>query len=185
MAFRDHLSHAKRVDQEISLNHGIWELSSNQSHPNLLFENIKETSGQRVSVNMLTRDRLCEAIGIQPEVYIDTLAWAMKNPSTPEVVSPAEAAVFDNMQDQVDLHSLPIPHHWPQDRGRYMSASVIIAEVNGQRNMSFHRQFLRDENHLVARLVPRHLRTMVDQARQQGEEVDIAIVNAPDPVVLR
>ncbi|CAI8372464.1 MAG: hypothetical protein CMA41_00705 [Euryarchaeota archaeon] len=184
MAFRDHLSHAKRVDQEISLIHGIWELSSNQSHPNLLFENIKETSGQRVSVNMLTRDRLCEAIGIQPEVYIDTLAWAMKNPSTPEVVSPAEAAVFDNMQDQVDLHSLPIPHHWPQDRGRYMSASVIIAEVNGQRNMSFHRQFLRDENHLVARLVPRHLRTMVDQARQQGEEVDIAIVNAPDPVVL-
>jgi|TARA_Y100000994_G_scaffold249447_1_gene261191 2,5-furandicarboxylate decarboxylase 1 len=184
LAFRDHLSHAKRVDQEISLIHGIWELSSNQSHPNLLFENIKETSGQRVSVNMLTRDRLCEAIGIQPEVYIDTLAWAMKNPSTPEVVSPAEAAVFDNMQDQVDLHSLPIPHHWPQDRGRYMSASVIIAEVNGQRNMSFHRQFLRDENHLVARLVPRHLRTMVDQARQQGEEVDIAIVNAPDPVVL-
>ena len=80
MAFRDHLSHAKRVDQEISLIHGIWELSSNQSHPNLLFENIKETSGQRVSVNMLTRDRLCEAIGIQPEVYIDTLAWAMKNP---------------------------------------------------------------------------------------------------------
>ena len=184
MAFRDHLSHAKRVDQEISLIHGIWELSSNQSHPNLLFENIKETSGQRVSVNMLTRDRLCEAIGIQPEVYIDTLAWAMKNPSTPEVVSPAEAAVFDNMQDQVDLHSLPIPHHWPQDRGRYMSASVIIAEVNGQRNMSFHRQFLRDENHLVARLVPRHLRTMVDQAREQGEEVEIAIVNAPDPVVL-
>jgi len=184
LAFRDHLSHAKRVDQEISLIHGIWELSSNQSHPNLLFENIKETSGQRVSVNMLTRDRLCEAIGIQPEVYIDTLAWAMKNPSTPEVVSPAEAAVFDNMQDQVDLHSLPIPHHWPQDRGRYMSASVIIAEVNGQRNMSFHRQFLRDENHLVARLVPRHLRTMVDQAREQGEEVEIAIVNAPDPVVL-
>ena len=65
-----------------------------------------------------------------------------------------------------------------------MSASVIIAEVNGQRNMSFHRQFLRDENHLVVRLVPRHLRTMVDQARERGEEVNIAIVNAPDPVVL-
>ena len=133
---------------------------------------------------MLTRDRLCEAIGIQPEVYIDTLAWAMKNPGVPEIVSPAESPVYDNMQEKVDLHSIAIPHHWPQDRGRYMSASVIIAEVNGRRNMSFHRQFLRDENHLVVRLVPRHLRTMVDQARERGEEVDIAIVNAPDPVVL-
>ena len=128
---------------------------------------------------MLTRDRLCEAIGIKPEVYIDTLAWAMKNPSTPELVSPAESPVFDHMQEEVDLHSIAIPYHWPQDRGRYMSASVIIAEVNGQRNMSFHRQFLRDKNHLVVRLVPRHLRTMVDQARERGEEVNIAIVNAP------
>ena len=159
-------------------------MSSLQSHQNLLFENIKEAPGQRISVNMLTRDRLCEAIGIQPEVYIDTLAWAMKNPSSPEIVSPAEAPVFDCMQDEVNLHNIAIPHHWPQDRGRYMSASVIIAEVNGQRNMSFHRQFLRDENHLVVRLVPRHLRTMVDRARENGQEVDIAIVNAPDPVVL-
>ncbi len=172
------------MNDEVSLIHGVWEFSSTRSHPNLLFENIKEAPGQRISVNMLTRDRLCEAIGIQPEVYIDTLAWAMKNPSSPELVSPAESPVYDNMQENVDLHSIAIPHHWPQDRGRYMSASVIIAEVNGQRNMSFHRQFLRDENHLVVRLVPRHLRTMVDQARGRGEEVNIAIVNAPDPVVL-
>ena len=184
MAFRDHLTHAKRVDEEVSLHHGIWQHSTSQSNPNLLFENIKEASGQRISVNMLTRDRLCEAIGIQPEVYIDTLAWAMKNPSTPEVVSPADAPVYENMQDEVNLNLLPIPHHWPQDRGRYMSASVIIAEVNGRRNMSFHRQFLRDKNHLVVRLVPRHLRTMVNEAREQGDEVNIAIVNAPDPVVL-
>ena len=74
MAFRDHLSHATRVEQEVSLIHGIWEASRADSHPNLLFENIKEANGQRVSVNMLTRDRLCKAIGIEPEVYIDTLA---------------------------------------------------------------------------------------------------------------
>ena len=82
MAFRDHLSHAERISDEVSLVHGIWEFSSNRSHTNMLFENLKEVPGQRISVNMLTRDRLCEAIGIQPEVYIDTLAWAMKNPRT-------------------------------------------------------------------------------------------------------
>ena len=87
------------------------------------------------------------------------------------------------MQDEVNLHNIAISHHWPQDRGRYMSASVIIAEVNGQRNMS-HRQFLRDENHLVVRLVPRHLRTMVD-CTENGQEVGHSDwVNAPDPVLL-
>ena len=43
---------------------------------------------------------------------------------------------------------------------------------------------LRDKNHLVVRLVPRHLRTMVMNARSEGREVSVAVVNAPDPVVL-
>ena len=184
MAFRDHLTHARLVQDETSLIHGVWNYSREHNHPMLLFDNISEAQGQKIAVNMLTRDRLCEAIGIQPDVYIDTLAWAMKNPSEPVIVSPSDAPVYDCMQDEVDLTALPIPHHWPQDRGRYMSASVIIAEVDGRRNMSFHRQFLLDESHLVVRLVPRHLRTMVDEARAKGHEVNIAIVNAPDPVVL-
>ena len=50
--------------------------------------------------------------------------------------------------------------------------------------MSFHRQFVRDESHTVVRLVPRHLRTMMLEARENGDDVEIAIVNAPDPVVL-
>ena len=50
--------------------------------------------------------------------------------------------------------------------------------------MSFHRQFLRDKNHTVVRLVPRHLRTMMTTARANGDTVDVAVVNAPDPVVL-
>ena len=61
---------------------------------------------------------------------------------------------------------------------------MIIAQYNGIRNMSFHRQFLRDSNHTVVRLVPRHLRTMMITARENGDTVDIAVVNAPDPVVL-
>ena len=32
LAFRDHLIHATRIDKEVSLIHGIWETSSQQSH---------------------------------------------------------------------------------------------------------------------------------------------------------
>ena len=167
MAFRDHLKAAQTESAPVSIIHGLWEHSRASNHALTVFDNLIETPGHRAAVNILTRDRLCEAIGISPEEYIDTLGWAMDNPS-----------------EQVNIMDLPTPHHWPQDRGRYSSASVIIAEDNGIRNMSFHRQFVRDENHLVVRLVPRHLRTMTMNARETGGEVNIAVVNAPDPVVL-
>ena len=184
MAFRDHLGAADVVSHPVSLIHGMWEYSKNNNHPLLLFENITETPGHRAAVNLLTRERLCAAIGITPEEYIDTLAWAMENPTSPVIVGQDEAECFENSQDNVDLEAIPIPHHWPQDRGRYSSARVIIAQYNGIRNMSFHRQFLRDKNHTVVRLVPRHLRTMMIEARANGKTVDVAVVNAPDPVVL-
>ena len=106
----------------------------------------------------------------------------MENPSEPKIVE--TGPVLENPQSTPKLTALPIPHHWREDRGRYMSSSVIIAEYGGIRNMSFHRQFLRDDNHLVARIVPRHLHTMTGEARASGEEVNVAIINAPDPVVL-
>lgn len=176
MAFRDHLGAAETITQPVSLIHGMWEYSKASQHPLLVFANILETPGHKAAVNLLTRERLCAAIGISPEEYIDTLAWAMENPSEPVIVPSKDAECFQNQQQSVNLEAIPIPHHWPQDRGRYSSASVIIAQYNGVRNMSFHRQFLRDKSHTVVRLVPRHLRTMMSTARANGDTVDIAVV---------
>ncbi|RJU91250.1 MAG: UbiD family decarboxylase [Candidatus Poseidoniales archaeon] len=184
MAFRDHLAAASRIGESVSLVHEMMNHSKSTGHSMTIFENIPETPGHSAAVNMLTRDRLCAAIGIEPEAYIDTLGWAMNNPSEPVLVQSDSAPCFENRQANPDLTTIPIPHHWPEDRGRYSSASIIIAEDDGIRNVSFHRQFLRDSNHLVVRLVPRHLRTMVNNARAEGREVKVAIVNAPDPVVL-
>lgn len=184
MAFRDHLAAATIEKGEISLIHEMLEHSQSSNHAMTIFENITECPGHKSAINMLTRDRLCAAIGIEPEAYIDTLGWAMTNPSTPVLVNTDDAPCMENRAQEVDLNLIPIPHHWPADRGRYSSASIIIAQDNGIRNVSFHRQFLRDKNHLVVRLVPRHLRTMVMNARSEGREVSVAVVNAPDPVVL-
>ncbi len=182
MAFRDFLGSAKHVDDEVSAIHGMFATSKANNHELLLFNNIKEAPGHRSALNLLTRARLCNVLGIAPESFLDLLRWAMNNPIDPEIVE--SGVVMEQQQEQVNLHSIPIPHHWPEDRGRYMSASVIIAERNGVRNMSFHRQFLRDDNHTVARLVPRHLRTITNEALGDGDEVKIGIVNAPDPTVL-
>lgn len=184
MAFRDLLAGAIEIDEEISVNHGMLNHSKSINHEAVVFNNITEAEGMRSAINVLARDRLCSIFEISPGELIDILAWAMKNPTDPEIVSKENSPVFENKQEITDLTKIPIPWHYPEDRGRYQSASVIIAEYEGIRNMSFHRQFLRDANHCVSRFVPRHLRTMTDKARANGDEINIAVVNGPDATVL-
>ena len=184
MAFRDLLAGAIEINEEISVNHGMLNHSKSINHEAVVFNNITEAEGMRSAINVLARDRLCSIFEISPGELIDILAWAMKNPTEPEVVSKENSPVFENKQENTDLTKIPIPWHYPEDRGRYQSASVIIAEYDGIRNMSFHRQFLRDANHCVSRFVPRHLRTMTDKARANGDDINIAVVNGPDATVL-
>ena len=182
MAFRDLLGNARLIKDATSVQHGIFDKSASLGHDLIMFDNIVEAPGHRVATNLLTRPRLCEALQIEPEDFIDLLGWAMNNPTEPQIAS--YGPVMENQQEVVELSKIPIPHHWREDGGRYMSSSMIIAEYNGIRNMSFHRQLLKDDNHLVARIVPRHLHGFIKEARSNGEEVNVAIINAPDPVVL-
>ena len=184
MAFRDLLGGAIRHSESISVNHGILDASQTGGHVATVFENISECPGHRAAANVLVRERLCEAFSIEPGELIDILAWAMDNPEEPVEVERSDAVVLQNTQGEVNLHAIPIPWHHRADRGRYQSASIIVAQYGGVRNVSFHRQFLRDSKSCVSRFVPRHLKTMVDSAHSTGSEVPICVVNAPDPTVL-
>ena len=184
MAFRDLLGGAVRHPEAISVNHGILDASLSGGHVATVFENISECPGHRAAANVLVRERLCKAFSIEPGELIDILAWAMDNPEEPVEVDHSDAAVLQNRQEEVDLRAIPIPWHHRADRGRYQSASIIIAQHGGTRNVSFHRQYLRDATSCVSRFVPRHLKTMVDSAHSQGSEVSVCVVNAPDPTVL-
>ena len=184
MSFRDLLHDVEKVEERTSVINEMLEYSVGKGNPPLLFTNIVESDGHNAALNVLTRERICSTFDITPGELIDTMAWAMKNPSEPIIIEKNEAPVMENSQKEVNLEIIPIPWHYKEDKGRYQSASVIIAEYGGIRNMSFHRQYLRDKNHTVSRFVPRHLRTMMEGAQENGDEVSIAVVNAPDPVVL-
>ena len=184
MAFRDLLTGTPRDSEEVSVEFEMRDRSESSGGGPIVFNNVLEAPGHSAALNVLVRDRLCEVFDVSPGELIDTLAWGMSNPSEPMIVDSSEAEVLENRQEEVDLRALPIPWHYPEDRGRYQSASVIIAEYNGIRNMSYHRQLLRDASHTVARIVPRHLRTMYETARANGDEISIAIVNGADATVL-
>ena len=184
MAFRDLLTGTLLDSEEVSVEFEMRDRSESSGGGPIVFDNVVEAPGHSAALNVLVRDRLCEVFDISPGELIDTLAWGMANPSEPMIVDTSDAEVLENRQDVVNLGALPIPWHYREDRGRYQSASVIIAEYNGIRNMSYHRQLLRDASHTVARIVPRHLRTMYETARANGDEISIAIVNGADATVL-
>ena len=184
MAFRDLLTGTPLDSEEVSVEFEMRDRSESSGGGPIVFDNVVEAPGHSAALNVLVRDRLCEVFDISPGELIDTLAWGMANPSEPIIVDSSDAEVLENRQGEVDLRVLPIPWHYREDGGRYQSASVIIAEYNGIRNMSYHRQLLRDASHTVARFVPRHLRTMYETARANGDEISIAIVNGADATVL-
>jgi len=184
MAFRDLLTGTPLDSEEVSVEFEMRDRSESSGGGPIVFDNVVEAPGHSAALNVLVRDRLCEVFDISPGELIDTLAWGMANPSEPMIVDTSDAEVLENRQDVVNLGALPIPWHYREDGGRYQSASVIIAEYNGIRNMSYHRQLLRDASHTVARFVPRHLRTMYETARANGDEISIAVVNGADATVL-
>jgi len=184
MGFRDLLNDVIEVNEKISVFHEMFEYSESRKHEAIIFNNIGECPEHRASLNILTRERICETFGISPGELIDVLSWAMKNPSEPKMIEKELSPVMENTQRNVDLSKIPIPWHYKEDGGRYQSASIIVAEYDNQRNISFHRQLLRDSTSTVSRFVPRHLRSMTDKAWMAEEEIPIAVVNGADPLVL-
>ncbi len=184
MGFRDLVKGSHVVEDPISVNFEIREKSVSLDNGPILFNSVEEAPGHRVAINCLTRSRLCQEFGVSPGELIDILAWAMENPSEPSIIELEEAPVLENTMSEVDIEKIPIPWHYREDGGRYQSASTIIAEYGGQRNTSFHRQLVIGSKKTSVRLVPRHLRTMMDKAAEAGEEIPIAVVNGADPVFL-
>ena len=184
MGFRELVDGSREIDGLVSVNFDMRLESERTGNEPILFREITESPGHSAVMNILTRQRLCEAFNVQPGELIDILSWAMENPSEPILVDGANAPVFENTMVDTDLFSIPIPWHYSEDGGRYQSASIIVAQHGGLRNTSFHRQLVKGKSSTCVRLVPRHLRTMVNNAQKSGEEVPIAVINGPDPVVL-
>ena len=184
MGFRDLVNGSRVSEAQISVNFDMREESESSANEPILFSDIIESPGHRAVMNILTRKRLCEEFEVEPGELIDILSWAMENPSEPVILGNGKAPVLDNTMNEPNLLGIPIPWHYREDGGRYQSASIIIAQYGGIRNTSFHRQLVKDKGTTAVRLVPRHLRTMVNTAQENGDEVPIAVVNGPDPVVL-
>lgn len=128
-----------------------------------------------------TRKKIAEAMNIGQGDIVSHMIHAIDNPTDTEVTDSPE---FRYQELPVDLMKLPLCKYFPEDGGRYISSGVIVSEYGGKRNVSFHRMMIMDKDSIAVRLVPRHLFTMYNNAKKDGQELKISICIGARPEVL-
>jgi len=144
-------------------------LRKHEGHP-VLFTNVRGAA-MPVAGNLLSSmDLLCESLGFRKEEWIDRLTAALRGPG------PVEEARGEFEYLEPDLDRLPILTHYPEDQGIYVTSGVAFSRYGDRRNMSFHRLSRIGRDRFVGRLVEkRDLHTMYVDARDHGEDVDVAV----------
>ena len=136
----------------------------------VLFEDL---NGGRAAGNLFsTREKIANALGVPKDGIVGHLADAISSPKRCEVVDHPE---FRACGGEPRLMSLPVPKYFPEDGGRYITAGVIVAELDGKKNVSFHRMMLMDDRRIAVRLVPRHLFTLFKESKAAGKELKVSI----------
>jgi UbiD family decarboxylase len=86
--------------------------------------------------------------------------------------------------EEPDLSSLPVMKFYPGDAGRYITAGIVFARLDGVENASIHRMLVLDEKRVAARLVEgRHTHSMLMTALDRGERLPVAVAIGVHPAV--
>lgn len=118
----------------------------------VLFTKVKGSPYQVVTGICSARKYLALDLGMDPSQLLFTLAQALENPVAPPMVEVAPCQ--EVVEKEVDLDSLPILTHLPDDGGPYVTAGVvIIKDPDYGRNMCFHRLMRIGPRQFVARIV--------------------------------
>ncbi len=139
--------------------------------------------GGPLIVNLFSsRESIARVFGVRKSEVVDVLASAIDSPVDARVIE--SAPVLKNRIDSPDLRKLPIPKYYPGDGGRYITSGVVFAELDGKRNLSFHRMMLTGKNTFTIRLVERDLFRMYRTAMERGDELEFTMAIGLCPSLL-
>ena len=176
----DGLEETVEVKGKVSRDLEVTKYLTKAGDKPVLFEDL---DGHRAVGNLwASRKRIEQALRSTPEELSARMLEAMSAPTSPQEVD--RAAFEENIMTDFDLRESAIPKFYTGDGGRYITAGVVITEYDGMRNMSFHRLMLMDDRRLAIRVVPRHLHALAKRARQNGEDLKVAVAVGLCPAVL-
>jgi len=151
--------------------------------PILQFDRVKGHATKIVTGACGTRQRICWALDTSTQKLYQSLAQAWRLPETPKTLK--EGPVKE-VVEKPRLSKLPILTHFERDAGPYITSAIISARSQDGKieNVSIHRLQVLDDNHLAIRLVPRHLFKLWSIAKEEKEDLEVAITIGTHPAVM-
>jgi 2,5-furandicarboxylate decarboxylase 1 len=143
----------------------------------VFFTRVKGSPYQVVSGLCSAREYFALDLGVDQSQLLFVLAQALGNPIAPQMV--ASAPCQEVVEEDVDLNTLPILTHLPEDGGPYVTAGVVIVkDPDHGRNMCFHRLMRIGPQRFTARLVEGRGTDMALQKTSGELEVSICLGNS-------
>ena len=150
----------------------------------VLFERVRGSRFPVLCGLLWNREILGELFGLPtrqvPFAIADAVgAWK----KDPEALAPRlldRAPANEVVEADVDLSTLPIPHHALKDGGRYLDATLVVARnpLTGGINAAVHRMMVTAQDRLTFLIDPaRHLGEYVAIAEQRGTPLPVTLCN--------
>jgi UbiD family decarboxylase len=151
--------------------------------PILYFDKVKGYKTRIVANVGGTRKRICHALKTNTENLYKKLTIAWRSPVKPKVV---KNSPVKEVAEKADLSKLPVLTHFEKDAGPYITSAIVSARSPDGKieNVSIHRLQVLDKTRLAIRLVPRHLYRLWQMAKEEKQDLEVAIAIGLHPAVM-
>ena len=143
----------KRITKEVDPVYEVAALMEEAGDTPLYLENVKGSVIPCITNICSSRELVALGLDCAPNEILGKISEAVRNGKEPSSV---KAKGYKEIKNS--LEKLPILTHQPIDGGAYISSAMAVAnDKEYGRNLSFHRAMKIDNQHLVFRILDRHL----------------------------
>jgi len=163
------------------------ELERRQKYPILQFKNITNTDFHFLANVCASRDLVAKSIQADMDSFYDIFGNALKQTVPAQIVDSGPVQEIVVTGEELDLEKLPIPRHFSQDAGPYITGGMLAARDpdTGIGNLSYIRLQVKGRRQLGASLHSRqHTWDYMRRAENRGEDLPVAVVIGAHPAVM-
>jgi UbiD family decarboxylase len=180
-----------RIKEPVSLDFEMtaiaMELERRGRSPVLWFEHAGDGRFPVVANVFGNRQRFAFTIGVPESELLD--AWGRLGDKLLPPQRVSDGAVLETVLtgDDADLGRLPIPRHFAEDGGAYITNGIIVAKDpdSGIRNASFHRMEVKGKRLLGTSLHSRrHLWNYARRAEALGQDLPVIVIVGCHPLAM-
>ena len=170
------------ITEELSCEYELSKVLRKYPKDTVIIKNVKGFDMPIISGICNTREKIANSINCEVSEITEKIISAMENPLKVDKFTDFS----DYNTSDINLDKIPILTHYKRDGGAYITAGVVFARdpKTGIQNASIHRMMVLDNKRLVIRIVPRNLYTYFQNAKELGEDLEIAIAIGMDPAIL-